>query len=127
LDQKEGGNGVYSNKSKVLILNDTGRECYYMDKEEVQGSKDRVCVRKYVNGDLGVGVSGGGMGGAGKDDGGREGGKVAEQVGPAGEQDEPVVRKGGRKRNDKPRDGNKLFVSALDGGGLEDTGRKDCD
>lgn len=84
-------------------------------------------MRKYVNGDLGVGVSGGDMGGVGKDDGGRLGEKVAEQVGPAGEQDEHGVRRGGRKRNDKPLNGNKLFVSALDGGGLEDTGRKDCD
>jgi hypothetical protein len=67
------------------------------------------------------------MGGMGKDDGGRLGGEVAEQVGPVGEQDEPVVRRGRRKRNDKLLDGNKLFVSALDGGGLEDTGRKDCD
>ena len=32
LTPKEGANSAYRNNSKLVILNDTGRECYYVDK-----------------------------------------------------------------------------------------------
>jgi hypothetical protein len=54
-------------------------------------------------------------------------GKVAETMVTAGGEGELGVKKVKRKRNDKPLDGHKLFVSIVDDGLLEDTERKDYD